>query len=72
MGRSVVSFGVLDAGTKDRAVPGMRGILGADRRKVLKFVQGFWNVGRHGDISGTVSVIPGENDSAEEVVGPIY
>ena len=65
MGRSVVSFGVLDAGTKDRAVPGMRGILGADRRKVLKFVQGFRNLGSHGDIAGAVSVIPGEGESSE-------
>ena len=70
-GRSVVGFGVLDAGTKDRAVPGMRGILGAGRRKVLEFVQGFQDVERHGDIAGAASVIPGEGDSAEEVCGTI-
>ena len=40
VGRRVVGFGVLDAGTKDRAVPGMRDILGAGMRKVLKSVQG--------------------------------
>ena len=47
-GIRVVSFGVLDAGTKYGAAPGMWGILGAGRRKLLKSVQGFWNLGRHG------------------------
>ena len=46
-------------------------ILGAGRRKVLKSVQGHWNVGRYGEIAGAASVIPGKDDSAEEVGGPI-
>ena len=71
-GIRVVSFGVLDAGTKDRAVPGMWGILGAGKRKVLNFFQGFRNVARHGDIAGAASVIPGEVESVEKVGGPIY
>ena len=58
----VVGFGVLDAGTKYRAVPEMWGILGASRHKVFKFVQ--VNVGRHGEIAGTASVISGEVESA--------
>ena len=70
-GRSVIGFGVLGVGTKDREVPGMRGILGAGRRKVLKFVQGFWNLGGHIYIVGAASVITGEGESAEEVGGPI-
>ena len=71
MGRRVVGFSVLYAGTKDGAVPGMQGILGAGRNKVLKYVQGFWNVGRHGYITGAVSVITGKVESTEEVGGPI-
>ena len=70
--RRVVGFGVLDAGTKNGEVPEMKGILGADRRKVLKSVQGLWNVGQHGDIIGAASVIPGEGESVEEVGGTIY
>ena len=58
-GRRVVGFGVFDAVTKDRAVPLMWGILRASRRKVLKFVQGFHNVGRHGNIVVAAIVIPG-------------
>ena len=65
--RRVVGFGVLDTGTKDRAVPLMQGILVAGRRKVFKFVQGFWNVGRREEIAGAASVIPGEGESAKEV-----
>ena len=72
LGRRVVYFGVLDAGTKYRAVPGMRGIFGAGKRKVLKFVQGFQNLGRHGGITVMASLIPGEGEYAEEVVVPIY
>ena len=50
----------------------MQGILGAGRRKVLKFLQGLWNVGPHGYITGAASVIPGYGESAEEVGGPIH
>ena len=71
-GVRVVVSGVLDTGTKDRAVPGMWGILGAGKRKVLNFFQGFRNVARHGDIAGAASVIPGEVESVEKVGGPIY
>ena len=63
VGRRFVGIGVLDPGTKDRAVQGIRAILVAGRRKVFKFVQGFWNVGRYGNISGATSVIPGEGES---------
>ena len=49
----------------------MQGILGEGRSKVLKYVQGFWNVGRHGYITGAVSVITGKVESTEEVGGPI-
>ena len=69
--RRVIIFVKLDAGTKDRAVPGIRGILGVVRRKVLKFMQGFCNVVRHGDISGAAILIPGDGESAEEVGVPI-
>ena len=62
-GRSVVGFGVLDVGTKKRAVRGILGILGAGRSKVLEFVQGFLNVVQHGDIAGAASVIPGKGES---------
>ena len=71
LGIRIVGFGVLDAGTKDRAVPGMRGILVAGRSKVFKFVHGFRNLVSHGYITVAVSVIPGEGGSAEEVGGPI-
>ena len=47
----------------------MQGILGAGRRKVLKCVQVFRNVGLNGDIAGTASVISGKGESAEEVDG---
>ena len=70
-GRRAVVFGVLDAGTKDRVVPGMRGILGSGMRKVLKYVQGFWNVGWNGKIAGASSVVPGEGEFPEEVGRPI-
>ena len=46
-------------------------ILGAGRRKLLKFVQGLWNVGWHVDITGVDSARPGKGKSAEEVGGPI-
>ena len=71
VGRRVVGFGVLEAGTKDREFTGMRGIFGLGRCKVLKFVQGFRYVGRHGDIAAAANVILGEGYSTEEVGGPI-
>ena len=61
----------MDAGTKYRAIPGMWGILGAGRSKALKFVQGFWNLGRHGYIAGAASIFPDKGEFAEEVVVPI-
>ena len=70
-GRRVVGFGVLGAGTKYRAVTVMWGILVGGRRKVLKFVQGFRNLRKHGDIASASSVIPGEGEYAEEVGGKI-
>ena len=49
---------ILNGSAIDRLVPGMRGVLGARGRWVLKLVEGFLDVCGRGDVTNDLVVVP--------------
>ncbi len=71
-GRRIVSiFGELDLGAIIRLVPCVWGILPFHGTGVLEFVQGLFDVAGHGNVDGTVGVVPSEGEAAVERAGPV-
>ena len=64
-------FSILDGSAIDRLVPGMRGVLGARRRGVLKLVEGLSDVCVHGDVTYALVVVPVNGETAIEGTIPV-
>ena len=62
---------ILDSSAIDRLVPGMRVVLGARGRWVLKLVEGFLDVCGHGDVTYALVVVPVNDETAIEVSNPV-
>ena len=62
---------ILDGCAIDRLVPGMRGILGARGRRVLKLVEGIFDVCGHGDVTYALVVVPVDGETAIEGTIPV-
>ena len=62
---------ILDGSAIDGLVPGMRGVLGARGRWVLKLVEGFLYICGHGDVTNTLVVVPINGETAIEGSSPI-
>ena len=62
---------ILDGSAIDRLVPGMRGVLGARRRWVLKLVEGLWDVCGHVDVTYALIIVPVNGETAIEGSSPV-
>ena len=57
---------ILDGCAIDRLVPGMRGDLGERGRRVLKLVEGLFDVCWHGNVTYALFVVPVDGETAIE------
>ena len=71
MGRIVGLVSILDGSAIDRLVSGMRGVLGARGRGVLKLVEGLFDVCGHGDVTYALVVVPVDGETAIEGTSPV-
>ena len=62
---------ILDGSAIDRLVPGMRGVLGARGRWVLKLVEGLLYVCGNGDVTYALVVVPVNGEIAIEGSSPV-
>ena len=62
---------ILDGCTIDRLVPGMRGVLGARGRRVLKLVEDLFDVCGHGNVTYALVVSPVDGETAIEGTSPV-
>ena len=62
---------ILDGCAIDRLVPGMRGVLGARGRRVLKLVEGLFDVCGHGNFTYALVVVPFDGETAIEGNSPV-
>ena len=62
---------ILDGSAIDRLVPGMRGILGERGRRVLKLVEGLYDVCGHGDVTYALVVVPVNDETEIEGTIPV-
>ena len=62
---------ILDGSAIDGLVPGMRGVLGARGRWMLKLLEGLLDVCGHGDVTNTLVVVPINGETAIEGSSPI-
>ena len=62
---------ILDGSAIDRLVLGMRGVLGARGRWVLKIVEGLLDVCGHGDVTYALVIVPVDGETAIEGSSPV-
>ena len=61
----------MDGCAIDRLVPGMRGVLGARGRRLLKLVEGLFDVCGHGYVTYALVVVPVDGETAIEGTSPV-
>ena len=62
---------ILDGSAIYRLVPGMRGVLGARGRCVLKLVEGLLDVCGNGDVTYALVIVPVNGETAIEGSSPV-
>ena len=62
---------ILDRSAIDRLVPGMRGVLGARGRRVMKLVEGLSDVCGHRDVTYALVVVPVNGETAIKGTSPV-
>ena len=62
---------ILDGSAIDRLIPGMKGVLGARGRWVLKLAEGLLDVCGHGDVTYDLVVVPVNGETTIEGYSPV-
>ena len=62
---------ILDGCAIDRLVPGMRGVLGERGRRVMKLVEGLFDVCGHGNVTDALVVVPVDGETSIEGTSPV-
>ena len=62
---------ILDGCAIDSLVPGMRVVLGERGRRMLKLVEGLFDVYGHGDVTYALVVVPVDGETAIEGTSPV-